>query len=421
MFGSLGGLITFDPTAIVDDTYVPPVVFTDFLLANQRVPIGTNSPLAQAIDQTENIELPFDARVISFQFSALGYRAPRQHRYRYMLQGFDQQWTEVDATRRLVTYTNLDPGRYVFRVTGSNGGGEWNSVGRAVTLTVLPPWWETWWFRGITVLALLAAAAGAYFWRVNGLRAESRRLEQLVADRTHELAVSLETRDMFLRTLAHDLKGPLVGLGWHVQLLQRRAQVGTLDAQALSDALQEVVDGTAEAVSSIDELHDLTLVVAGSPVPLNRERVDLVALAKHVVRTGPLAGRNHVRVTSQTDELVVEADRARLSRILANLLDNAGKYSPATGEIIVQVSLEESNDSTYGVVRVIDQGRGIPAADLPQIFERYHRGANVDNAGGQGLGLFSVRRLVELHGGHLTVESREGHGTTVAVWLPFGS
>ena len=117
------GLIAFDPAAVQDDAYVPPVVFTNFLLANKPVAIGATSPLRQAIDQADTIELTYADRVISFEFAALNYRAPRQSRYRYKLEGFDNDWTEAGSTQRLVTYTNLHPGRYVFRVTAANADG----------------------------------------------------------------------------------------------------------------------------------------------------------------------------------------------------------------------------------------------------------------------------------------------------------
>jgi signal transduction histidine kinase len=235
-------LIAFDPAAVRDDAYVPPVVFTDFLLANRPVTIGDSSALQQAIDQTEIIELTYADRVISFEFAALSYRAPRQNRYRYMLEGFDPEWTEVDATRRLVTYTNLNPGTYVFRVTGSNGDGVWNETGRAITLFITPPWWATWWFRGLALALVVGAVAGGYAWRVNNLQAQRRRLEAMVAERTSELAektdalaqsnAQLETaknqaeaasraKSVFLATMSHELRTPLHAILGFAQLIAR--------------------------------------------------------------------------------------------------------------------------------------------------------------------------------------------------------
>ena len=146
-FGAANGLLAFYPDQIHDQVTAPPVVITDFQLANQPVPIGEGSVLRQAIDETDALTLSYLDRVISFEFAALNYSFPQKNRYRYMLEGFDPAWTEVGSDRRLVTYTNLDPGDYVFRVTGSNDDGVWNEAGASLALTITPPWWETIWFR----------------------------------------------------------------------------------------------------------------------------------------------------------------------------------------------------------------------------------------------------------------------------------
>ena len=121
--------------------------------------------------------------MISFEFAALNYRAPRQSRYRYKLEGFDDDWIEVGSTQRLVTYTNLDPGRYVFRVTAANADGVWNEAGRAIALVVTPPWWATWWFRGLALALIVGCASGVYAWRVNSLKRQRRALEAEIAER----------------------------------------------------------------------------------------------------------------------------------------------------------------------------------------------------------------------------------------------
>jgi len=188
LIGSMQGLIEFDPSVIQDDRYVPPIVFTGFQLANKPVPIADDSPLKQALDQADTIELTYADRVVSFEFAALSYRAPGQNHYRYMLEGFDKGWAEVDATRRQVTYTNLAPGTYVFRVTGSNGSGVWNEAGRAITLIVTPPWWATLWFMSLLLALTVGSSTMLYLWRARSVQAQRRRLETQVAQRTSSLS-----------------------------------------------------------------------------------------------------------------------------------------------------------------------------------------------------------------------------------------
>jgi signal transduction histidine kinase/ligand-binding sensor domain-containing protein len=417
LLGSSSGLIEFDPQAVRSHSSAPPIVFTDFQLANKPVVPGNSSPLRRSIDSTDVVELNWSDRVISIEFAALSFRAPAQNRYRYMLEGFDQDWTEVDSTRRLATYTNLDPGTYVFRVTGSNDSGEFNPVGRSLTLIITPPWWATWWFRGLALALGVSALAGAYVWRVRNLKEQHRQLEALVSERTQALEGALETRDVFLRALAHDLKAPLTSLAWHVQMLSRTVRSGHLDPAGLDDALQAIGRGATEAVSAIDELHDLTRLAAGAPIPLRREALDLVALARQLIDARVDSSQRKLHLECTESSLTVQADRARLARVLDNLLDNATKYSAAESDIRVSVEREVADGSEWAVLRVQDHGVGIPDSDLPHVFERYQRGSNVALIAGEGLGLASVRQLVELHGGRLEVESREGIGSTFSIKL----
>jgi PAS domain S-box-containing protein len=195
LIGSTNGVIAFDPADLMDDTYIPPVVFTDFLLAYEPVKIGSDSPLQQTIDLTDMIELTYADQTISIEFAALSYTAPSQNRYRYRLDSFEEDWIEVDSTRRLVTYTNLDPGRYVFHVTGSNGDAVWNEVGREITLVITPPWWETWWFRGGVLLLTVGLVAGGFVWQRQSSRRREHQLAALVQERTADLQDEIEQRE----------------------------------------------------------------------------------------------------------------------------------------------------------------------------------------------------------------------------------
>ena len=234
----------------------------------------------------------------------------------------------------------------------------------------------------------------------------------------HAAEEALHLRDVRLRTLAHDLKVPLAALMWHVQVLQHRARSGRLDPAALDEGFQAIALGAGEAISAIDELHDLMRLAAGAPLRLRREPVDLVVLARRVVKAHPEFAMERLYVESSEPNLVIDGDPARLARVLRNLLDNATKYSARDQPVTVSVLREQFEGATWATLRVRDAGIGIPSADLPYIFELYHRARNAAAIGGEGLGLVSVRQLVELHGGHVDVQSEEGVGSVFSVWLP---
>lgn len=187
-FGGVNGFNMFDPSAIQDNPNIPPVVITELRLDNVPVKIGPDSVLQKSIHETQQLALSYLVEVISFEFSALNYTAPEKNSYRYILEGFDDDWVEVGSDRRFVTYTHLDPGQYTLRVIGSNNDGVWNEEGTSIAITITPPWWQTWWFLGIMTILVLGAVAGAFAWQNRNIRNQEQHLEKLLAERTTELS-----------------------------------------------------------------------------------------------------------------------------------------------------------------------------------------------------------------------------------------
>ena len=229
-------------------------------------------------------------------------------------------------------------------------------------------------------------------------------------------------REAFADAAAHDLKTPLTALRGQAQLLLRRARAGRLGDGAALEAGLVTIDGAGgRMVALIDEMMDATHLRAGRSLELNLGPTDLAALAGEAAdEARQSAPRHTVRVEADGTELVGDWDEARLRRVLGNLLGNAVKYSPGGGAVRVCVGREADAEGKWGVVTVRDEGMGIPAEDLPRVFERFHRGGNVGRIGGTGIGLFGARRIVEQHGGTVTVESEEGRGSTFTVRLPLG-
>jgi signal transduction histidine kinase len=166
----------------------------------------------------------------------------------------------------------------------------------------------------------------------------------------------------------------------------------------------------------IDDLVDTARLQMGDALPLDRRQVDTAVLARRVADAHQRTTERHrIVVDASLDAPAGFWDGARLERVLDNLVANAVKYSPAGGDVVVRVRREGG----AAVVSVIDHGLGIPSADIPRVFDRFHRGANVQGRiSGTGIGLASVRQIVEQHGGTVAVESREGCGSTFTIRLP---
>ncbi len=226
-------------------------------------------------------------------------------------------------------------------------------------------------------------------------------------------------KDDFLSAAAHDLKTPLTTIKGLAQILRRRAaRAQTPETETLLDGLQRIDSTSTRMADLINELLDVTRIHSSQPLDLILEPVDLVTLLRSLVdEQQHTTERHRLCMEVSTSEILGLYDRSRLERALINILSNAITYSPRGGNVWVRLAL--SDDRAQAVVQVQDQGLGIPAADLPRVFERFHRASNVAGAiPGTGIGLAGARQIIEEHAGTIDVQSDEGHGTTFTICLP---
>jgi signal transduction histidine kinase len=290
-------------------------------------------------------------------------------------------------------------------------------------------------FRSSMVVPLRARGrvlgAIAFFTAESGRRygPEDLRFAEEVAQRAalavdnarlyQELEEAVQLRNHFLAAAAHDLKTPLTAIKVSAQLLGRHAErVGGPISERMREGLDRIDANTARMVRLIDELLDVASLQVGQPLRLDAEEMDLAELVETMVEElRPTVPRHTLRAEVPAEGVVGTWDPVRLERVLSNLLSNAIKYSPAGGEVVVAVE----RDGSAALLRVSDQGIGIPTADLQRVFERFHRGTNVeDRIAGSGIGLSGVRQIVHQHGGTIEVESEEGVGSIFTIRLPLG-
>jgi PAS domain S-box-containing protein len=227
----------------------------------------------------------------------------------------------------------------------------------------------------------------------------------------------------FLSAVSHDLKNPLTAIHGQAQLLRRRAQRNALtDQAALVHDLDVILTSSAGLASQLEELQDVARLRSGQSLELSFQITDLVTLTRETVASAQATtGHHRIRFHAADADLAGRYDAVRIRRVLDNLLANAIKYSPRGGSIDVLLHREDPPDADVALATLVvrDEGVGIPAADLGHVFERFHRGSNVaGRIAGTGIGLSGARQIVEQHGGSITVESEENHGSTFTVTLP---
>ena len=187
LFGGLNGYNIFKPEEIKENEFIPNVVFTNFKLFNKDVVIGgKKSPLKKHISQTNEIELRYKQNVITFEYVALNYIQPEKNQYAYIMEGFDEDWNYV-GTERKASYTNLDPGEYVFRVKASNNDGIWNEEGASIIVTVIPPYYRTFWFFLIVIIFISSIVITIVKLRGRIIKEEKRILEEKIQEAVNQV------------------------------------------------------------------------------------------------------------------------------------------------------------------------------------------------------------------------------------------
>ncbi len=251
--GTNTGFTVFHPDSIKDNPYIPPVYITDFQVFNKS--LSLDDPLhilKKLIAYTDTIVLSYKQNVFSFEFAALNYQIPEKNDYAYKMEGFDKDWNYTDASKRIATYTNLDPGEYTFRVKASNNDGIWNEKGVSLRIIITPPYWQTWWFRSIMILSLALILGGiVYYVSTSRLK---KRLAEVQKQREIEAVRARISRDI------HDDVG--AGLS-KIALMSEMGKINSAENAEtnlrfgqLSKTASEMIDSLHEIIWAINPKHD---------------------------------------------------------------------------------------------------------------------------------------------------------------------
>jgi signal transduction histidine kinase/ligand-binding sensor domain-containing protein len=397
--GGLEGFIAFHPDQVRHNPTIPPVVITGITQGGEEIPIE------KASGDLPEITFEWPNNAFEFEYAALSYADPDENQYAYYLEGLEETWNEV-GTRRYGRYTNLPGGTYTLRVKGSNNDGVWNEAGAAVQVTIVPPFWATWWFRGVVLLVLVGGTIGGYRLRVRSVEARSRELEAQVEQRTAQLRQEIEQRvqvEEALRRsemekavaaernrLARELHDSVTQSLYSLTLLAEAGQ-RMINARDLQQ-----IEGNQARLGEIAQqaLQEMRLLVYELR-PLALESEGLIGALEQRLETIERRVGIQARVLVEGEVELAAGLEEELYRIAQEALNNALKHARAS-QVVLSVRVAEGSVALV----VADNGQGFDPADI------HDKG---------GLGLISMQERADKIGGHLTVHSAPGEGTSVRV------
>ncbi len=416
-FGGINGVNSFYPDDIYDNDNIPKVYITSLRISND--PVSINEVVNGRIVLSENIELCEKIRLkesdknFTLEFVGMGAFDPYATIYACKLEGFDKEWVKYDYTQRSITYTNLNPGTYTFRIKASSNPDIWGEEETNLIIEIEPAVWNSWWARLIYLIItfvlsyILLRFILTRFREKNELQIERFKLRQ-----QEEIN---EAKTNFFTNISHEFRTPLTLL---IGPLER--MIEEEDNPESKKTKQLMLRNAYRLERLINQILDLNKMEDGK-MTLHVREFELVSFLLNAIEPfDELLRRKKIKkiFSSDPDNINVWYDPDMLDKIISNLVYNAYKFTAEGGSITVDVRIK---DDGYIHLRVTDTGIGMDKQTSEHIFDRFFQGNNKILNTGTGIGMHLTKTIVELHKGSISVDSQEGIGTSIYITILPGS
>jgi len=410
-FGGIDGYNWFKPEEIEFNMTSPNTAIIGIDVNDQPLSADT------VIEKKTHLLLRHDQDAISFYFSALSFSMPERNIYTYKLEGYDENWIQA-GFRNFASYTNLDPGSYTFRVKGSNYDGAFDNEPAYIHITILRPWWGTYW--AYMIYGLLIAVFGLIAYRVQKRRWQLQtalEYEQHEAERLKELD---EFKSRVYANITHEFRTPLTVIQGLTERAREYARKGQM--AKFSELIDIVRRNGDRLLQLVNQVLDLSRLESKS-LRLDYVSGDIVAFIKYsmeLVESFASTRDVELRFNSTVDSFTMDFDNENFQKVLNNLISNAIKFTPKGGKVVIEADVDHDGGEELLKLTIRDTGIGIPEKDIPHLFERFYQVSriHVNKYEGSGIGLALTKELVQLMEGDIQVESTPDQGTVFRIRLP---
>jgi len=434
IFSTRESLITFVPSAIIDQKIPNKVRITGLNIFNQSILPGVKYPkkiiLDKSIGYTNKLILSYLDDNFSFYFSLLDLYSPRGNQYMYKLEGYDKKWISTYSEIPVAQYANVPPGEYNFKVKGANKDGIWVETPTELAITVLPPWYKS---NMAIIVYLLILLGLAYLVRkitvdrVNYLN--ENKLQKILHDKDNEIN---HAKLKFFTNISHEIRTPVTLIIAPLESIYNKIPDNTLKEQ-----IYNVLRNARKLTGLLGQLMDFRKIESGT-IQLRVSRNNIVNFLEEVVqdfRESCLQKSIDIVLTTNKEEIWAWYDTEKMDKIIRNLLSNSYKFTSRNGRIEIkaytrlvkmdkmEVSGGEDRQEVL-VIKVIDNGKGIPETEKDKVFDRFYqieKASNRNNPEGTGIGLSIVKEFVQMHHGEIHVDSIPDLETTFTIQLPLGN
>lgn len=397
MLGLTNGVLSFIPEEVEKDNYTPYIAFIKFQTSDNNFQLGKKA------DDIEQITLTHDNNTFSIEYAALDYASPHNIAYAYKLEGLEKEWI-YNQNQRMVNYTSLPPGNYIFKVKSTNSFGQWNDNERSLSITIKPSFWQTQWAYLLYLITFISVLFVVFrslfiFYRMK----DKVRLEQ----------EQTEMKTRFYTNISHEIRTPLTLIVSPIEEIIDKDDIPT----NVKPQLQLVLKNANRMLNMVNQILDFKKIQKQNLQLRQIAFGEFIAdLHKNFI---PATNNKGIQLTINNQievEDKVWIDTDSIEKLLYNLLSNAIKYTPSGKKIEINLF---KKDSSYAL-QVKDEGKGMNKEVQEKLFTRFASFNTDKNNPSTGIGLSIVKEIAEKHHARITIDSTVDKGTTFTVFFQMG-